>query len=192
MIASLSGMVLALGPSHVVLDVGGVGYKVFVPANVQENLVLDRTASLHTHLIVREDALTLFGFMDEQDRAVFELLLGVSGVGPKVALAILSAVSPEALRTAVAESRPELLGRVSGVGKKTAEKIIFHLKDRLGAPARGAGAAATHERDDELLAVLTSLGYSLAEAHGAVQALPKDAPPEIEERLRLALQRFAS
>lgn len=139
MIASLSGMVLALGPSHVVLDVGGVGYKVFVPANVQENLVLDRTASLHTHLIVREDALTLFGFVDEQDRAVFELLLGVSGVGPKVALAILSAVSPEALRTAVAESRPELLGRVSGVGKKTAEKIIFHLKDRLGAPARGGG-----------------------------------------------------
>ena len=127
MIASLSGMVLALGPSHVVLDVGGVGYKVFVPANVQENLVLDRTASLHTHLIVREDALTLFGFVDEQDRAVFELLLGVSGVGPKVALAILSAVSPEALRTAVAEARPELLGRVSGVGKKTAEKIIFHL-----------------------------------------------------------------
>ena len=110
--------------------------------------------------------------MDEQDRAEFELLLGVSGVGPKVALAILSAVSPEALRTAVAESRPELLGRVSGVGKKTAEKIIVHLKDRLGAPARGASAAATHERDDELLAVLTSLGYSLAEAHGAVQALP--------------------
>lgn len=192
MIAALSGMVLALGPSHVVLDVGGVGYKVFVPANVQENLVLDRTASLHTHLIVREDALTLFGFVDEQDRAVFELLLGVSGVGPKVALAILSAVSPEALRTAVAESRPELLGRVSGVGKKTAEKIIFHLKDRLGAPVRGVGTAATHQRDDELLAVLTSLGYSLAEAHGAVQSLPNDAPPEIEERLRLALQRFAS
>ena len=191
MIAALSGVVLALGPTHVVLDVGGVGYKVFVPANVQEHLVLDRIASLHTHLIVREDALTLFGFMDEADRAVFELLLGVSGVGPKVALAILSAVSPDALRAAVAESRPELLGRVSGVGKKTAEKIIFHLKDRLGAPTRGAGVSASHERDGELVSLLMSLGYSLAEANSAVQALPKDAPPEIEERLRLALQRLA-
>ena len=191
MIAALSGVVLALGPTHVVLDVGGVGYKVFVPANVQEHLVLDRTASLHTHLIVREDALTLFGFVDEADRVVFELLLGVSGVGPKVALAILSAVSPDALRAAVAESRPELLGRVSGVGKKTAEKIIFHLKDRLGAPTRGVGVSASHERDGELVSLLMSLGYSLAEANSAVQALPKDAPPEIEERLRLALQRLA-
>jgi len=86
---------------------------------------LTASASLHTHLIVREDALTLFGFVDEADRAVFELLLGVSGVGPKVALALLSAVSPDALRAAVAESRPELLGRVSGLAKRRQRRSSF-------------------------------------------------------------------
>ena len=131
MISSLRGTVLSITPDVLVVEVGGVGFKVLVPASVAEAAEgVGRTVSLHTHLAVREDALTLYGFGSEEQRALFELLLGVNGVGPRVALAVISTLSPDVLRRAVAHEQPEVFNRVPGVGKKTAEKIVFHLKDR--------------------------------------------------------------
>jgi Holliday junction DNA helicase RuvA len=151
-----------------------------------------RTVSLHTHLAVREDALTLYGFASEEQRALFELLLGVNGVGPRLALSVLSSLSPDVLRRAVAHDQPEVFHRVSGVGKKTAEKIVFHLKDRVGKEYGLGVITAVSDQDTEVLAALTALGYSLVEAQAALQSIPKDAPADIEERVRLALRYFAT
>jgi Holliday junction DNA helicase RuvA len=173
-----------------VVEVGGVGLRVLVPRSVLESVASVGTAIfLHTYLVVREDALTLFGFGSLEQRELFELLLQVSGIGPKLALAVLSNVTPDALRSAVANGQPEALDRVPGVGKKTAERIVFHLKDKFTAPAGGGPPLVP--ADTDVLAALTSLGYSLVEAQTAVQSLPPDAPEEVEGRVRLALRYFA-
>jgi Holliday junction DNA helicase RuvA len=176
-----------------VIDVGGVGYKVLVPASVSEGIDgVGRTAQLHTYLAVREDSLTLYGFATEEQRALFELLLGVNGVGPRLALAVLGSLSPDVLRRAVANEQPEVFNRVHGVGKKTAEKIVFHLKDRVGKDAGLGALTALSDRDTEVIAALTTLGYSLVEAQAALQSIGKEAPNDVEERVRLALRYFAS
>jgi Holliday junction DNA helicase RuvA len=115
------------------------------------------------------------------------MLLGISGIGPKVALSLLSHFSTEALRQAVGSGRPERLSGIPGVGKKTAEKIVFNLKDKLAGEA-GSGGAGWSETDTEVIAALTSLGYSIVEAQTALQRIPVDSPENTEERLRLALQ----
>jgi Holliday junction DNA helicase RuvA len=153
-----------------------------------------RTAFLHTHLIVREDALTLYGFSNLEQRGLFELLLTVQGVGPRLALSVLSSLSPEVLRRAVVNEQAEVFSRVRGVGKRTAEKIVFTLKDKLGAEIGGLTAITPiSELDTEVMAALTALGYSIVEAQAALQTIPKDASKtDVEERLRLALQYFAT
>jgi Holliday junction DNA helicase RuvA len=143
---------------------------------------------LHTYLVVREDSLELFGFGEAETRRLFELLMGVSGVGPRLALATVSHLPGDAIRRAVG-GQPELLTRVPGVGRKTAEKIAFELKDKLGEP--GLPIEPPSELDGEVLGVLTSLGYSLVEGQAAVQSLAEDAPEELEARVRLALRYFA-
>ncbi|MBM4425412.1 MAG: Holliday junction branch migration protein RuvA [Chloroflexi bacterium] len=192
MISSLRGLVQHIDTDFVIIEVGGVGFKVLVPSSVFEQIDgVGKMVFLHTLLIVREDALTLYGFASEEQRALFETLLGVQGVGPKLALAVLSYVSPDNLRRAVGQEQPELLDRVPGVGKKTAEKIVFHLKDKFG-PGLPLGATAPiSDADTEILAALTALGYSVVEAQAALQSIPKDAPKDVEERVRLALQYFA-
>ena len=193
MISSLSGTILALSPDSLIVDVGGVGFKVLVPASVAEAADgVGRTVSLFTHLAVREDALTLYGFGSEEQRALFELLLGVNGIGPRLALAVLSALSPDVLRRAVAHEQPEVFNRVPGVGKKTAEKIVFHLKDKIGKEIGLGAITALSDRDTEVIAALTSLGYSLVEAQAALQSIPKDTADDVEERVRLALRYFAT
>ncbi len=194
MIASLRGVVLQInGPESLVVEVSGVGLLVHVPASVFDELGgVGRSVFLHTHLIVREDALTLYGFSTEEQRSLFELLLTVQGVGPKVGLAVLSAVAPDTLRQAVAGEQAEVFARVRGVGKKTAEKIVFTLKDKLGAGAALPGVAQISDTDTEVIGALTSLGYSLVEAQAAVQSLPKGVDAQVEERVRLALQYFAT
>jgi Holliday junction DNA helicase RuvA len=173
-----------------VVEVGGVGLRLLVPRSVLEaGAAVGHVVFLHTYLAVREDALTLFGFGSTEQRELFELLLQVSGIGPKLALAVLSNVTPEALRTAVASGQPEALDRVPGVGRKTAERIVFHLKDKF--TASEAGGPALVPADTDVLAALTSLGYSLVEAQAAVQSLPPDAPEQVEGRVRLALRYFA-
>jgi Holliday junction DNA helicase RuvA len=145
---------------------------------------------LYTHLVVREDALSLYGFESQAERELFTLLLGVDGVGPKVSLAVLSTLSLDAIQHAVIAEQSEVLGRVPGVGKKTAQKIVLYLQDRLKPSESLSKLAAFSDRDEQVLAALTALGYSVIEAQTAIQALPRDAPDDVEERLRLALQSF--
>lgn len=190
MISTLRGVLQHTGHGEIVVDVGGVGFSVHVPSSLFGDLPpIGQMVSLYTHLIVREDLLSLYGFASPEQREVFELLLQVSGVGPKLALAVLSHLSPDVLRTAVGTGQAEALDRVPGVGRKTAERIVFHLKDRLTAP--GGAALIPLAADTEVLAALTSLGYNLVEAQAAVQALPPDAPQDLEDRLRSALQYFS-
>lgn len=191
MISSLRGLVQHIATDFLIIEVGGVGLKVFVPHSVFEQIEgVGQLTFIHTHLIVREDALTLYGFASEDQRTLFETLLSVQGVGPKLALAVLSFISPDNLRRAVSQEQPELLNRVPGVGKKTAEKIVFHLKDKLGSGLGLGIAAPINDLETEILSALTTLGYSIVESQAALQSIPKDAPTDVEERVRLALQYF--
>jgi len=189
-ISTVRGIVQQISAGEMVVEVGGVGLRVLVPRSVVESVAsVGNVVFLHTYLVVREDALTLFGFGSPEQRELFELLLQVSGIGPKLALAVISNVKPEALRAAVANGQPEALDRVPGVGKKTAERIVFHLKDKF--TAHGTSGPTLLPADTDVLAALTSLGYSLVEAQAAVQSLPPDAPEQVEGRIRLALRYFA-
>jgi Holliday junction DNA helicase RuvA len=190
MIATLRGEVIQIEDHALVVEVGGVGLRVFVPAPLRARLQVGAGVSLFTHMVVREDALSLYGFESQAERELFTLLLGVDGVGPKVSLAVLSTLSLDAIQHAVMAERSEVLGRVPGVGKKTAQKIVLYLHDRLKPSDSLAKLAALSDRDSEVLAALTALGYSVVEAQTAIQSLPKDAPEDVEERLRLALQQF--
>ncbi len=193
MIASLSGVVQSLGDGTLVMEVGGLGIRVLVPDRILDaDVAVGRPTSLYTYMVVRQDSLTLFGFATEEQRSFFELLLGVSGVGPKLSLSILSSLSTDSLRSAVLGNQPEIINRVSGVGKRTAEKIIFHLKDRLGVTLPKLGVGALSSLDEELVEALTALGYSVLEAQSALESLPTETPGDIEERIRLALQHFSN
>ena len=187
MIATLRGRVMAQGKQSVVLDVNGVGFRVVVGAPDMERLAkAGGEVTLFTHLQVREDGLVLFGFSTEDARDLFELLLTVSGVGPKVALALLSAFSPEALQNAIVQEDVGALSRVPGIGPKTARNLAFHLRDKIQAAPVGPALTALADADAEVIAALTSLGYSVMEAQRAVQSLPREEMA-IEERIRLAL-----
>jgi Holliday junction DNA helicase RuvA len=192
MIATVRGEITQIEDNAIVLEVGGVGLRVFVPAPLRGRMKAGEPAFLFSHLAVREDALTLYGFESRAERDLFHLLLGVDGVGPRLALSVLSTLSPEAVQRAVFTDEPEALSRVPGIGKKTAQKIALHLRDKLKPGEALQSVAALSDVDGEVLAALTALGYSVVEAQAAIQALPKDAPPEVEERLRLALGYFGS
>lgn len=190
MIATLRGEVAQVEETALVLEVGGVGLRVFVPASVRTRSKAGDMILLYTHLVVREDALILYGFESQQERELFNILLGVDGVGPKVALSVLSTMTIDSIQRAVFADEADVLSRVPGVGKKTAQKMALHLKDKLKPMDALATMAAMTDKDSEVLAALTALGYSVIEAQSAIQALPKDAPDDTEERLRLALQYF--
>jgi Holliday junction DNA helicase RuvA len=190
-IASIQGIIGATGRDHVVIVTGGIGYKVFVPFPTLERLDGSGEVFLFTTLIVREDSLTLFGFGTPSEREVFEILLTVNGVGPKLALAILSSLSLDSLRNAVVGERAEILSRVPGIGKKTAQKILIELKDKLKLGLDTAPVSAFDDLNSDVMDALVALGYSIVEAQTAIQSLPADAPPNVEDRVRLALQYFA-
>ncbi|MEI7846572.1 MAG: Holliday junction branch migration protein RuvA [Chloroflexota bacterium] len=190
MIASLRGEITQIEDNALILEVGGVGLKVFVPKTLLSKYSSGEIVLLQTHLVVRENDLSLYGFETNSDRQLFLTLLGVDGVGPKMALSVLSTLSVDAVQRAVFSDEPDLLSRVPGVGKKTAQKMQLYLKDRLK-PASGLEKfASMSESDSEVLAALTALGYSVIEAQTALQSLPKDAPDEVEEKLRMALGYF--
>ena len=140
---------------------------------------------------MREDALTLYGFENRDEREIFVLLLQVNGVGPKLALTVLSTLSPDAVRRAIFHEQPEVFNRVPGVGKKTAQKILLQLQDRIPAVAGMEPMPAFSDVDTEVLSALTALGYSVVEAQAALQSIPRDTPQDIELRLRAALQYFS-
>jgi Holliday junction DNA helicase RuvA len=192
MLATLRGEIIQIEDNAFVVEVGGMGLRVFVPAPLRGRMKAGEGVSLYTHLIVREDALSLYGFESQAERDLFHMLLGVDGVGPKVSLSVLSTLTLDAVQRAVMADESEILARVPGVGKKTAQKILLHLHDRLKPADALAKLAALSDKDSEVLAALTALGYSVVEAQTAIQSLPKDAPEGVEERLRLALQFFTA
>lgn len=190
MIATLRGEISQIEENALIIEVGGVGLRVFAPANLRAKTKVGEVMFMFTHLVVREDALTLYGFESQADRDLFNMLLGVDGVGPKVALSVLSTLTIDAVQRAVFADEAELLSRVPGVGKKTAQKMALHLKDKLKPTDALARVAAMADYDSEVLAALTALGYSVVEAQAAIQSIPKDAPKDVEDRLRLALGYF--
>jgi Holliday junction DNA helicase RuvA len=188
MIDSVQGYVASVGADFVVVVVGGVGLRVYsTPAAIEAH---GRELLLHTVLIVREDALTLYGFPSESERELFELITSVSGIGPRLGLAILSHMSIERLRQAVLNKQPELLTRVPGIGKKLAEKIVFELRDKLRGGSSAAPSGAVADVDADVLEALMTFGYSQAEANAAVKSIAADVAGDFEERMRAALAYF--
>lgn len=198
MIAIVEGEVIGIGDHYVIVRAGGVagsgiGLQIYAPSSLCARLRMMEHILLYTHLIVREDLLALYGFESEQEREYFILLLGVNGVGPRLALSVISTLSIDAIRRAVGSEQSEVFARVAGVGKRTAQKILLHLQDKIkGGDAFGLGMPAFGNTDESVLEALTALGYSVVEAQTAIQSIPRDAPQEdVEERLRLALQYFS-
>ncbi|HXF71393.1 MAG TPA: Holliday junction branch migration protein RuvA [Actinomycetota bacterium] len=185
MIGSLRGEVVEKAGTRILLDVGGVGYEVLVPTSTAAALPpVGRTARLLTRLQVREDGMALFGFATAEERAVFDLLVGVNGVGPRLALAFLSALRPDAFRRAVAAGDAAALTVVPGVGRKLAQRVVLDLRDRLGGePGAVEGPLA------EVREALLALGLSPQEATEAMAGLPADGDGSVEDLLRRALQR---
>ncbi len=198
MIGYLKGTVSHLYNEHCLLDVQGVGYRVFVPASTRQKLATGAAVSLFTHLNVREDAMLLYGFLTADEYELFQHLITITGVGPKVALGILSAISPGEFRAAVGQKNAALLTRIPGIGKKTAERMILELKDKLGVaddftPATvKAGAAAEVPQDarQEAVQALVALGYSQGEVGAVLQKVYADGLAA-EELIKLALKEFA-
>ena len=191
MIGSIRGEIIEKGEDYLLVDVNGVGYVVHVPTNLLDRLDAG-FVTLYTHLHVRETEMTLYGFADREELELFRTLLSVQGVGPKVALAILSHVPLEALRQAVAREEAALLVQVPGIGPKKARQIVFALRDKIEIEDVWAGGPTITDADSEVIAALTSLGYSVAEAQAALRALPQEARQKsVEERVRLALSSLA-
>mgnify|MGYP001026416380 CR=1 FL=1 len=187
MIAFLHGRLLSLAPGQVVLEVGGVGYELAVPLSAYSKLQGKGEASLWVHTYLRQDQLSLFGFPSQLEREVFRLLLGVVGVGPRMALAILASLSPEELAAAVEGSQWQLLAQAPGVGRRTAERVVVELKGKL---AKLVQPPALSLRDDAVSA-LANLGYSTKQAAEVVGALLRERGEwGLADLLREALRRL--
>jgi holliday junction DNA helicase RuvA len=190
MIAGLEGTVAALAADHVVLNVGGVFYRVFVPGSAIPGIgQVGDTTRLHTYLYVREDQLALYGTTDERQLRMFESLIGVTGIGPKVGLSILSTMPVDALETAISTGNVDILTRVPGIGRKTATRLILEMKgkiDLLAVVAMTASPTAT----SEAVEALSSLGYGPAEIQAALATLPKDTELTTEDIVLFALKRL--
>jgi Holliday junction DNA helicase RuvA len=186
-IAHLKGVVAERGPDHLIVDVGGIGYLVYGPAGTVARAKVGTEISLHTHLAVREDDMTLYGFPSAEERRLFQTLIAVSGVGPKAGLALLSVMNADELSYAIASGNAAALARAPGVGQKLASRIVLEVRGKLApeAPAALPGEAS------EVVAALIGLGYTQAEAMEAVAKsdLPADAP--VEDKVRVALGHFA-
>ena len=192
MIASVQGRILEINPDSIVLELGGVGIYVFVPAQTRGRLRIGEGIFLHTHLVVRQDALTLYGFETKEERDFFTILLGVNGIGPKIGLSILSTLNPETIQRAVFHEQSEIFATVPGIGRKTAQKIVLYLQDRIPKSPGLESVSTMSDVDSEVLAALTSLGYSVVEAQRAIQSIPSSIAQEVESRLRIALQFFST
>ena len=201
MITFLDGKLVTALPTQAVVDVGGVGYEVLIPLSSYDKLPpTGQNVRILTHLHVREDAQILYGFMAAAERDLFRLLVNhVSGIGPKLALAVLSGMSVNNFKTAVVNSDIGLLSKISGLGKKTAERIVLELKDKLGVAAAWEAASAMHaptpeqEQANEAVLALIALGYKQIDAHKTVRELQeKGEGKAAEELVKLALKRMAA
>ncbi len=196
MIGFLRGKVAGLKTDYCLLDVGGVGYRVFIPNNTRCKLTLNETAMLYTYMNVYQDGITLYGFYTEEEYDVFQLLIGVSGIGPKVALGILSAITVDALCKAIQNKQATLLTKLPGIGKKSAERLILELKDKMALAASDDEVLSLsmdgEVADDilsEAMAALTALGYSQAEITPVLKKAAKGK--STEEIVKLALKELS-
>lgn len=191
MIAALRGSVLSVEPTAAVIEAGGVGYAVQATPATLAGLRVGQEAFVHTSLVVREDSMTLFGFADADEREVFDVLQTVSGVGPKLALTILATLTPDQLRQAVANADIAALTRVSGVGKKGAQRLVLEIGAKLG-PRRGGDdleAPSSNARSGDVVAALVGLGFSERDAESAFSQVEKATPEaEVPELLRASLK----
>ncbi len=188
MIRNLSGKILSRNDNEIVVEINGVGFLVSVTPHVAAELSEQAEASLWTHLAVRENALDLYGFIEREDLRFFELLITISGIGPKSALNIMSISSVEEIKRAVREDNPNYLTQVSGIGKKTAQKIALELKDKIGDEDEGG---ETLKGEAEAIEALTTLGYSTQVAREVLREIPRDIT-DTSERVRAALKKLGS
>ena len=190
MIASLKGTVLSKKPEGIIVDVSGVGYHVSIPLSSLGDIPdAGEAVYLHTYTNVREDALQLFGFLTEEERKVFTTLMGISGVGPKLGLAILSGMSVQRFTEAVHNEDVSLLAAIPGLGRKTASRLVLELKGKL--PSAGAGATASHQESpaaEDAVSALINLGYNKSMSARAVDTAVKNGAKAIEDIIREALK----
>lgn len=191
MIATINGKIIQVEEGTLVVDIGGVGLWVYVPTPLSDEHKPGESIFLHTHLVIRQDSMSLYGFDTVEGREFFVLLMGVSGIGPRLAVTILSTLTPEAIRRGIFNEQAEVFNRVPGVGKKTAQNIIFNLQDKITVEEGFEAVAEMSEADSEVLSALIALGYSVVEAQAALQSIPRDAAEDVETRLRLALAYFS-
>lgn len=189
MISLLSGTIEFKGERFIIINAGGVGYKVFAPSEVLRTFRLGGEAKLWTHLHVREDSLELFGFLSYAEMEFFETLISVSGVGPRSAVGILGIAPLDTLKRAIAAGETSYLTKVSGIGKRMAEKIIVELRDKMGAGTVSEGMREELKSDADVLDALASLGYSQREARDVLSAIPQDIVGT-QKRLQAALQQL--
>jgi len=191
MISSLHGKVESLGSDWAIINVGGIGFQVYTPTSTLSTLgAVGKEVQLYTHLHLREDNATLYGFASPEELTLFQTLIGVSGLGPRLALAMLSGMSTEQLVTAIATGSTDLLTVIPGIGKKVANRLILELKEKIGAGWITTPATQLVQENADVLAALTALGYSAAEATKAVATLPAASDLSLEEKLKLALGYF--
>ena len=192
MIVGVHGTLETTGPDWVHVRVGGVTLQVSVPANTVSNMgAIGSQVTLHTHLRIRDEEPVLFGFSDAAALGLFSMLTGVSGVGPRTALALLSSLDPARLQTAIVTGDTAALSSAQGVGNRTASRIVLDLKGKLE-DAEFAEVAFSGSADSQVIAALTALGYSPAEARAAAAVPAVAAETEVDDRIRVALQQFAT
>ena len=191
MIATVSGEISQILDGQVVVSLGGLGLLVNVTENTCLESHLGKPQTFHTYLVVREDQLALYGFATPEERDLFIHLIGVAGIGPKTGLVALSTLAPETVRRAITADQPEIFARVPGIGKKTAQKIILDLQGKIQPLEPLEAAYRLDDVDTEVLEALTALGYSVVEAQAALQFIGREENPDVEERLRKALQYFS-
>jgi Holliday junction DNA helicase RuvA len=193
MIASLNGKIASMNSDSAIIEVGGVGFRVFMPTSALSTIGRPGDAvKVFTHMHVREDNITLFGFPTAEELWLFEILLGVTGLGPKLSLAMLSALTPDQITTAIATGSADMLDMIPGIGKKVAGRIILELKEKIGAGWVISPAVQETRENADVLAALTALGYSAAEAVKAVTSLPADPKLKLEDKVKQALQYLGS
>ena len=189
MIASLQGVIDAVSKDSMIVNVNGIGFKVSVPTSVLSELgVVGREIKLYTHMHVREDDLSLYGFGSLDELRLFETLISVSGLGPKTAMGMLSAMSADQLAMAIASGSVEMLTTIPGIGKKTADRLILELKDKVGGVMISTPAGRAAQENADVVTALVSLGYTAQETARAVNTLPSGQKLKLEEKIKLALQ----
>ncbi|MFA5375156.1 MAG: Holliday junction branch migration protein RuvA [Dehalococcoidia bacterium] len=188
MIAGIEGKLQSRNAQGAVIKVGGVSFHVQMPSSTLSTLGnIGNTVSLYTSMQVREDSITLYGFATAEELDTFRILLSVTGIGPKVALSVLSAMNPGQLALAISSGNADMLCHIPGVGKKTASRLLLELKDKIA----GIAVGTSTPEGNELTAALLGLGYSPSEVTSAIAALPASPELTIEEKIRLALQHFS-